>query len=215
MRNLILATLASLLLSSNLFASADKVTQELTLLNIGNQIQKTLKVYHSACNALVDNNFNKVINQTIINQPKPISIARPKRAVPNEIKPIFPGRPKRAIENEIKPIFPGRPKSVELVDCKSFQKELALSLYTKVEKMIESEGLNINEMSEVIDFVSKLQENMQNPNNEDALLALLNTKRIYNGLELIELILDNGLVPPAKLFNINTFVTKFSQTVTK
>lgn len=206
----------ALLIWSNLtLANDQKVQKELTLLNIGVAINTTLKNYHSACNALVDFNGNKVITREVINEPKPINVNRPKRAASfdNEIKPIHISQPKREVQNEINPIDISGPKSLkanQLVNCHQYRKELASNLFDRVHGVIDTAGQNISEYSEVMDFVDQLVSNMyveQVSNNE--LDALLNTKRLYAGLELIELIIGNGLVPPAHLFVINTFIDTY------
>ncbi len=207
--------MAALLWNGTLFASTDKVTKELTLLNVGAKIQKALKRYYGACNALVDENGNKVINQVIVNEPKPITIARPKRAIENEIKPLVPARPKRAVENEIKPLVPARPKTLEVIDCHRFRRELAFQMVEDVESILEKSGANINEYSEVVDFVENLRSNMEAERDTSALDAYLNSKRLYRGLELVETIVADGLVPPAELFKVNTFVDEFLGTELK
>ncbi len=203
----------SLFIWSN-FANAS-VQQEMTLLNIGTSISSTLTQFHSACNAITESNGNKVLGNRIDNQPKPIAINIPKRStLDNEIKPIHVAQPKREVSNEIKPIYIAQPKSNsvnQLINCHQYQKQLATKLFSKTQNLIERNGQNISEYSEMMDFVDQLVSNMLlEQQNTAGLSNLLNTKRLYKGLELAQLITENGFVIPVHIFNINTFVDHYT-----
>ena len=199
----LLTILIFTLFSAQTWSSADKVTHELTLLNIGSTISKTLNSYHHACDAVVDQFGNKVFNNQIINEPKPIVINHIKRQPTNEIKPIHIGRPKSIFNSQ-------------LINCHQYRKDIASSLLTRTRNIVESQNLNINEFDEVMDFVDQLVSNMLTENQDEQLLAeLLSTKKLYHGLELVELVVDNGLVPPANMFKVNAFMKTFDSTLQK
>lgn len=207
----------TILIWSNLtLANDQKIQKELTLLNIGVAINTTLKNYQTACDAIVDFNGNKVIKHEVINEPKPININRPKKTASfyNVIKPVHISHPKREVQNEINPVDISGPKSLkanQLVNCHQYRKELASNLFDRVHGIIDHAGQNIAEYNEVMDFVDQLVSNMLIEQvSNDELDALLNTKRLYIGLELVDLILENGLIPPASLFEINTFIDTYN-----
>jgi hypothetical protein len=215
----LLTVMTLVFFSAQTWSSVDKVTHELTLLNIGSTISKTLKSYHHACDAVVDQFGNKVFNNQIINEPKPIVINQIKRQPTNEIKPIHIIGIKKQPTNEIKPIHIGLPKSIsnsQLINCHQYRKDLASSLLTRTRNIIETQNLNINEFNEVMDFVDQLVSNMLTEDQNEQLLAeILSTKKLYSGLELVELIVDNGLVPPANMFKVNAFMKTFDSTLQK
>ena len=215
--------LLTLLFLTN-FATASETNSRFdnTLLNIATTLEKSLDTFSKTCSKKVQfSNQKSTRSAKTFNQPSPFPMpidsaeaSRQKRLVRRPINSPLPMPIESPNKSVQKRRFSQKPFFTSQADqCVWERSMISEKLIQEVEKEIEISDLNRSEFDYALEFIFNIAENMNKEQNAEVLSKILSSKRLYFGLELVKVIVENGLVPPKTILKTDLFFNSFVQNI--